>query len=111
MIVGTMTFDIGHSSPRRPARPRTAAGDAGTGRFRPPEPAGDIPASPPPEVLAAVDAAWERTAQLAARNREVHFGRDGATGALVVQVRTLAGTVLETIPPSRIFDVLDGATP
>jgi hypothetical protein len=68
----------------------------------------DIPASPPPEVLAEVDAAWKRGARLAAENRELHFSRDEASGRIVVQVRTLDGEVLGTIPPSRALDVMGG---
>ena len=68
-----------------------------------------IPASPPPEVLAEVDAAWERSGQLAADNRELHFDTDPQTGRVIIQVRTLDGEVLRTIPPSRALDVLTGS--
>jgi FlaG protein len=108
-----MTFEIGHLTtqpavaapavpPRRPAEPGA-----------PPPPAADavdvIPASPPPEVLDEVDAAWERAAELAADNRELHFRRDERSGRLIIEVRTLDGEVLRTIPPSRVFDVMAGA--
>ena len=69
-----------------------------------------FPTSPPPEVLEEVDAAWERSAQLAAENRELHFDTDPETGRDVIQVRTLDGEVLRTIPPSRALDVLTGST-
>jgi hypothetical protein len=42
-------------------------------------------------VLAAVDAAWERTAELAAQNRELHFKRDETSGRTIIEVRTLDG--------------------
>jgi hypothetical protein len=64
--------------------------------------------SPPPEVLAEVDAAWRRGGQLAADDRELHFERDAATGRTIVQVRTLAGEVLGAIPPSSALDVICG---
>ena len=67
-----------------------------------------IPSSPPPDVLAEVDAAWERTGQLAAQNRELHFARDEATGRMIIQVRTLDGEVLRTIPPSEMLNVMSG---
>jgi hypothetical protein len=67
-----------------------------------------IPASPPPEVLDEVDAAWERAAELAAENRELHFRRDERTGRTIIEVRTLDGEVLRTIPPSRLFDLIGG---
>ena len=67
-----------------------------------------IPASPPPEVLAEVDAAWARAAELAAQNRELHFRRDEQTGRTIIEVRTLDGEVLRTIPPARMLDVMAG---
>ena len=67
-----------------------------------------IPASPPPEMLAEVDAARERAAELASANRELHFRRDEHTGRTIIEVRTLDGEVLRTIPPSRVFDVMAG---
>jgi hypothetical protein len=67
-----------------------------------------IPASPPSEVLVEVDAASARAAQLAAENRELHFERDAATGRVVIQVRTLGGEVLRTIPPSGALDIMGG---
>ena len=39
--------------------------------------------------------------ELAAANRELHFRRDEATGRIIIEVRTLDGEVLRTIPPSR----------
>ena len=67
-----------------------------------------IPAGPPPDVLAEVDAARERAAELAAQNRELHFRRDEATRRTIIEVRTLDGEVLRTIPPSRALDVMGG---
>jgi len=108
-----MTFEIGHltlqsaaSAPVAPARTPAA----------PPAPAAApradavdvIPAKPPPEVLAEVDAAWERSGELAAANRELHFRRDEQTGRTIIEVRTLDGEVLRTIPPSRMLDVMSG---
>ena len=67
-----------------------------------------IRASPPPDVLAEVDAAGARAEELAAQNRELHFARDEATGRTIIQVRTLDGEVLRTIPPSEMLDVMSG---
>jgi hypothetical protein len=69
----------------------------------------EFPTGPPPELLAEVYAAWERVAQLAAEDRELHVSRDGASGRMNFEVRTLSGEVLETIPPSRVLDILGGA--
>ena len=96
-----MTFDAGQPTP--PDGPPAAA----SRRFR----SDDIPPEPPAEVQEAVDAAWERGAELAARGRELHFGSDPDSGRLLVQLRTLAGDVLETLAPSAVFDVLDGPVP
>ena len=67
-----------------------------------------IPASPPPDVLAEVDAAWERAAQLHAQGRELHFSAEKGTGRVIIQVRTVAGELLRTIPPSRALDIMSG---
>ena len=93
-----MTFDTGHPAPP------PDDGQSGVRRFD------GVPSGPPPEALAAVDAAWRRVEQLAADDREVHFA-DDADGRLVVQMRTLGGQVLETLAPSAVFAVLDGTLP
>jgi FlaG protein len=108
-----MTFEIGqlslHSLSAAPGAPARAPAEPSASRFTPAVDAVDvIPASPPPEVLAEVDAAWERASELAAANRELHFRRDEATGRTIIEVRTLDGEVLRTIPPSRVFDVMAG---
>ena len=61
------------------------------------------------ELLAEIDAAWERAAQLAEEDRELHFSHDAASGRLVIEVRTLSGEVLKTIPPSQALDIVAGA--
>lgn len=116
-----MTFEIGHltfqpaaAAPIAPVRPSVPPAAAPAPGVAEPEPvfgvdASDvIPASPPPEVLAEVDAAWERAAELAAQNRELHFKRDEVSGRTIIEVRTLDGDVLRTIPPSKFLDVLSG---
>ena len=115
-----MTFEIGHltfqtAAPAPTAPVRTSAPVAEPAPTLPaPEPvfgvdvSDVIPASPPPEVLAEVDAAWERAAELAAQNRELHFKRDEGSGRTIIEVRTLDGEVLRTIPPSKMLDVMSG---
>ena len=110
-----MTFEIGQLTLQSASAAPAARGTAGT-----PEPGAAagrapavgtvdvIPASPPPVVLAAVDAAWERAAQLAAADRELHFRRDEQSGRTIIEVRTLDGEALRTIPPSRLLDVMTG---
>jgi hypothetical protein len=112
-----MTFEIGHltfqtaaTAPPAPVRPFTPAAAA----TAPAVPVSGvdtsdlIPASPPPSVLAEVDAARQRAAELAAENRELHFEHDERTGRTIIEVRTLDGEVLRTIPPSKLLDVMSG---
>jgi hypothetical protein len=117
-----MTFEIGHltfqpaaAAPIAPVRPSAPAAEPTPAAATPGlEPvfgvdASDvIPASPPGEVLAEVDAAWERAAELAAQNRELHFKHDDVSGRTIIEVRTLDGEVLRTIPPSKMLDVMSG---
>ena len=112
-----MTFEIGQltiapaaPAPVAPARAPAAPPVEQVQPVREPDVSDVIPASPPPEVLAEVDAAWERAGDLAAQNRELHFARDEASGRLVIEVRTLDGEVLRTIPPSEALNVMSGGT-
>jgi hypothetical protein len=66
-------------------------------------------AVPPPEALAAVDAAAARAAELAAAGRELHFELDKETKRVIIQVRDLEGNVLRTIPPSTALEIMSGA--
>jgi hypothetical protein len=52
----------------------------------------DLPASPPPEVLAEVDAAWERARELFESGFDLHFVVDGGVRA---ELRTAGGEVAE----------------
>lgn len=107
-----MTFEIGHltlqSSAAAPAAPARATVEPSAARPAAVDAVDVLPASPPPEVLAEVDAAWERARELAAADRELHFRRDEQTGRTIIEVRTLDGEVLRTIPPSRLLDVMAG---
>ena len=47
----------------------------------------DIPAGPPPEVLAEIDAAWERATGLTADGFDVQFLADPDTGRLCAELR------------------------
>jgi hypothetical protein len=109
-----MTFEIGQltfqsAAPAQAAPARVTAGTTAATERAPAVDAADvIPTSPPPEVLAEVDAAWERATHLAAANRELHFRRDEQSGRTIIEVRTLDGEVLRTIPPSKLLDVMSG---
>jgi FlaG protein len=115
-----MSLEIG-PTPQRPAngvsaaRSTSAAFQATLKSVTPASPAPadtvsiGIPASPPPDVLDEVGAAADRVAAFAAKNRELHFSHDSATGRVVVQVRDLdSGKVVRTIPPSGALAALAG---
>ena len=72
---------------------------------------GDIPASPPPEVLEAMDAAGRVARELHATGRELRFvpPSDGAGGHVRMEVRDLDGNVLREIPSTELLDVATGA--
>lgn len=74
---------------------------------------GEIPASPPPEVLAAMSAAGRVAHELHAQGRELRFvtpEESGATdGRVQIEVTNLDGDVLRTIPPSEALDVATGS--
>jgi hypothetical protein len=71
---------------------------------------GAIPASPPPEVLEAIDAAGRVARELHEQGRELRFTPPvpGEDGRVRVEVRDLDGNVLRTIPPSELLDVASG---
>ena len=72
---------------------------------------GDVPASPPPEVLEAMDAAGRVARELHETGRELRFTPppEGEHGRVRVEVCDLDGNVLRAIPPSELLDVAAGA--
>jgi len=90
-------------APRAPRADASARADAATLS------SGEIPASPPPEVLAACDAAGRVARELHAQGRELRFVPGEGGDPLRIEVRDLDGNVLHTIPPSRLLDVATGA--
>jgi flagellar protein FlaG len=108
-----MSLEIGRFYPTLPVTPpapaRKAEAPAATDRaHRHDTLFDDIPPAPTQEVRAEVERAAEVAAQLADRNRELHFSKDQDTGRVVIQVRDLDGNVIRTIPPSRALDVMSG---
>jgi flagellar protein FlaG len=114
MTEGEMSLEIGRFTssypvpPAAPARPAAASPEAAEKARNFDTVLGDVPPAPPREVRAEVDRAAEIAADLAARNRELHFSTDKDTGRVVIQVRDLDGNVIRTIPPSRVLDVMSG---
>lgn len=72
---------------------------------------GEIPASPPPEVLEAMSVAGRVAQELHETGRELRFTppSEGSNGRVRVDVCDLDGNVLRTIPPSELLDVAAGA--
>jgi flagellar protein FlaG len=112
-----MTYSIGQltSQPAVPAPRAAGSPSPATGAPQAPgaaTPAGDrtdvLPARPPRQVMDEVAAAARRVDELRAQGRELHFTTDEASRRVVIQVRSLDGTVLRTIPPSKAIAVMSG---
>jgi len=58
-------------------------------------PAADLPSSPPSEVLAEVDAAWERARELFESGMDLHFEVDALFGRVSAELRTAVGELAE----------------
>ena len=64
---------------------------------------------PPPEVLAEIDAAWERAQELFSDTLELHFEVDRRFGRAWAELRTADGTVAETLSASEAVAICCGA--
>ena len=69
----------------------------------------ELTSSPPAEVQRQVDAAYQRSLDLASENRELHFERDPESGRIVVMVRDLEGNLIRSIPHQDMLKVIAGA--
>lgn len=72
------------------------------------EQASAIPATPPPEVLQALDNAARVLEELASRRLSLHFEYDDAINQVRVQVTNAEGKVVREIPPSTLLDIAAG---
>ncbi|HMJ01657.1 MAG TPA: hypothetical protein VK506_01875 [Conexibacter sp.] len=101
--IGSPSFS---ATPDRGPRASRSAGAAG-GSDAAALSSGEIPASPPAEVLEAMDAAARVARELHEQGRELRFttGEDG----LRIELRDLDGNVLRTIPPSELLDLATGS--
>ena len=71
----------------------------------------DSPAGPPPEVLAEIDAAWERAQELFNDEAlELHFEVDRRFGRAWAELRTADGTIAETLSAIEAIDIACGST-
>lgn len=67
-----------------------------------------IPATPPPEVLEALDAAARVLEELASKRISLHFEYDDRVNQVRVQVVNGEGAVVREIPPSVLVDIAAG---
>lgn len=74
------------------------------------QPDGDIPATPPADVLAELDRAAQVLHELSRRNVNLHFEVDQQSKQIHVQVLDGEGRVVREIPPKRLLDVFSGGT-
>lgn len=70
----------------------------------------DVEASPPPEVLEALDAAQAVQAELDRRGLSVSFDTDD-TGRLGISIRSADGTLLRSYSPGEALEALGGEEP
>ena len=68
----------------------------------------DSAAGPPPEVLAQIDAAWERAQELFATDLELHFEVDAGLGRVWAELRLADGTVAERLSASEALALACG---
>jgi hypothetical protein len=68
----------------------------------------DSLAGPPPEVLAEIDAAWERAQELFSDELELHFEVDRRFGRAWAELRTADGSVAETMSASEAVELCCG---
>ena len=68
----------------------------------------DAPAGPPPEVLAQIDAAWERAQELFTTDLELHFEVDRSWGRVWAELRNPDGSVAETLSASEAVAIACG---
>jgi len=88
-----------------PVRPAPAA------RVTPPPVVVDtLPDRPPPEVLEAMEAAARALERMRQLGRALRFSRDEESGELTIEVRTLDGELLATIPPDKLLDLITEGT-
>ena len=67
-----------------------------------------LPASPPPEVERAIEAASEAYELLSGAGQQVHFGYQGGAHAVAVELRDLDGNSLTPLSPSDAIRLAGG---
>ena len=70
---------------------------------------GDIPASPPREVLDAIARAHAAYERLEASGRHVHFDLNEVSGGLAIELTDAWGTPLRSLSPRTVLELAAGA--
>ena len=68
----------------------------------------DLPAGPPPEVLAQIDVAWERARELFESDHELHFEVDDVLGRVWAELRDADGTVMDRLSAAEALEFACG---
>ncbi|MDW5597019.1 flagellar protein FlaG [Conexibacter stalactiti] len=100
--VGPSSYRAGNEFTSLPRGVRSPAATHDVG------PSGDVPSSPPQQVLDAMDAASRAYQALREQGRELRFAQDADTGRMTIEVRDMDGNLLRMIPPSKLLDVATG---
>lgn len=77
--------------------------------FKPPDAGTEIPATPPPEALQALDRAAKLANELRARRLDVQF--DAGSDPVRVKIVDAGGNVVREIPVADALDLLSGDGP
>jgi len=67
-----------------------------------------VPATPPPEVEAAISVAAQAYDELNATGQQLHFGETPSDGKLAVELQDLSGAPLSTISASEALRIAGG---
>lgn len=68
----------------------------------------DLPAGPPPEVMAEIDAAWERAQDLFANDFMLHVEVDADGGRVWGELFTPDGTLADTLSAGELLALACG---
>jgi hypothetical protein len=69
-----------------------------------------IPATPPPEVLQAVQTASQTYDKLLSLGQHVHFATDPRTGRLSIELVSLTGAARQTVTPHKLLELASGGS-
>jgi hypothetical protein len=99
-----------NTPPGTPGAARPAARAEGTFKLDTAA-SGGVPASPPPEVLYALDRAQSVLAELASRQVSMHISVDEETSRIHVELRDAEGKLIREVPAAHATAMLSGERP